>query len=216
MSIKATIIGATLALGLGAVSASAATYYSSYVTGDNLGVQNIAVLTATQNGSSVDFALTNTIDAPQPSTAFIAGISFTYGGTVNTSVSQLLGSQAGIEGLGSQGLSGGGMSFNIGVQIDNSNNPNATVDRLEVGETALFSLSNVQLSLFDFGALKSGLHAQGLSGGGSTKYTTGNCVGANCGGGGGLNVVPLPAGLPLVLTGLGVFGAMRLRQRKTV
>jgi hypothetical protein len=193
------LIAAALTTIATTVAASAATtvYYETYATGLNMGTQNVAVLTATQNGSNVDFALQNTVTG-QPSGAFISGISFTYGGTLPTTVTQLAGSQAGITGIGNQGLSGGGVSFNLGIQIDNKGSGN----RLLVGETALFRLSNVQLALFDFSPFKGGIHIQGLNGGASAKYTPG--------------VVPLPASSLLfgtALLGAGAF--MRRRKRRS-
>jgi hypothetical protein len=188
---------AAIVLALGAASASAATVtYSSLVTGQDLGSGVQATLTYTQNGTDVDFSLTNTLNSL--ATAFIGAIGFTYSGIIPTGFTNLVGSQAVVASLGTQSLSGGGLSIDFGAQFNKANGPG----RLVNGETALFSIINVDASLFDFSALKTAIHAQGLADGGSTKYTSGVP-----------SPVPLPAAGLLMLAGLGGLTALRRRKK---
>ncbi len=204
VKLKATAASATLAIAIfGASIASAATVsYSTLATGDDLGGGTQATLTYTQNGSDVDFSLTNLLDSL--TTAFITQVGFTYSGIVPTGFQNLPGSEALVTGFGKK-LSGGGLSTDFIVELQNSNNVPA--ERLTVGETALFRILNVQASNFDFSPFKTGIHGQGLAGDGSTKYTIGDNDGGT-----GLSPVPVPAGLPMLLSA--VLGMAYLRKRK--
>ena len=187
---------AAIAFVLGAASSSAATVtYSSFVTGQDLGTGVQATLTYTQNGDNVDFSLMNSLNSL--ASAFIGAIGFTYDGILPTSFTNLMGSQAVVTGLGTQSLSGGGLSIDFGAQFDKANG----TGRLLNGETALFSIIGVNESLFDFSTLQTAIHAQGLADGASSKYTTGVP-----------SPVPLPAAGWLMLAGLGGMAALRRRK----
>ncbi len=207
VKLKVTVASATLAIAVfGASVASAATVsYSQFVTGADLGGGTQATLTYAQNGNDVDFSLTNLLNSL--ATSFISAIGFTYGGTVPTNVINLAGSQANVTGLGNgSSLSGGGISIDFATLFTN-NNSGGGADRLTFGEIASFRILGVQASSFDFSPFKTAIHGQGLAGGLSTKYTTGDNDGGT-----GLSPVPVPAGLPMLLSA--VLGMAYLRKRK--
>jgi hypothetical protein len=206
---KVTVASATLAIAIfGASVASAATVsYSQFVTGDDLGGGTQATLTYAQNGNDVDFSLTNLLDSLTSS--FIRSVGFTYGGNIPTNVTNLAGSQANVTGLGYGNdliVPGEGLSVDFAVLFTH-NNSGGGANRLTVGETASFRILNVQETLFDFSPFRTAIHGQGLAGDGSTKYTSGDNDGGT-----GLSPVPVPAGLPMLLSA--VLGMAYLRKRK--
>ena len=202
LNIRSFAVSAVVALATGVSSASAATVlYTTFVTGENLGAGSQATLEYKQNGNNVDFWLTNTLNSV--ATAFIGAIGFTYNGAKPTVVKELAGSQAFVAGLGSQSL-GGPFSIDFGVQIGGKGQDK---NELVVGETALFRILGVTASNFDFSFNKTAIHAQGLSGGGSTKYTI-----SNDGNTGGPSPVPVPGALSLLLSALGVVAFVRQRR----
>jgi hypothetical protein len=209
VKLKATVASATLAIAIfGASIASAATVsYNQFVTGDDLGGGTQATLTYVQNGNDVDFSLTNLLNSL--ATSFISSIGFTYTGNTPNSVTNLTGSQANVTGLGPDNsliVPGKGLSIDFAA-LFTTNNSGGGANRLVNGETALFRILNAQASLFDFSPFKTGIRGQGLAGGGSTKYTTGDDDGGT-----GLSPVPVPAGLPMLLSA--VLGMAYLRKRK--
>lgn len=205
VKLKATAASATLAIAIfGASIASAATVsYSQFVTGDDLGGGTQATLTYVQNGNDVDFSLTNLLNSL--ATSFISSIGFTYMGNAPTSVTTLTESQANVSRLGPDNsliVPGEGISIDFAALFRGGED-----NRLVVGETALFRILDAQASLFDFSPFKTGIRGQGLEGGGSTKYTSGDNDGGT-----GLSPVPVPAGLPMLLSA--VLGMAYLRKRK--
>ncbi|MGC8202804.1 VPLPA-CTERM sorting domain-containing protein [Aliiroseovarius sp. PTFE2010] len=208
MKFKLPKLIAAAAFALCATGAQAVTvYYSDFITGSTLGPQTVAVLDATDTAAGVMFELTNTVDGAPG--AHIKQLGLTYSGTAlsfPTSLSVVGTSEAIITGFGTGGLNGGGPSagsFNFGIQFTNA----AGIGRLDVGETASFMLLGTTLAEFDFDDMMSRLHIGGY--GGSSKYNAGECL-TDCG----PSSVPLPAGAPLLLLGLG--GLAALKRKRTV
>lgn len=193
-------------ISVSSTAASAATYnYNQYVTGANLGVVTLAVLEANRVGDNVEFTLTNT--GAGGATSWIDRLDFNYSGDVG-SLDLVDDADDWTIKIGSGGPAPGNVTFNVAANIIENGSNNGLLGGLSTS----WSFLNANLDDFSFASPNSMVHIGGLSFNGeeSTKYfaTPG-------GGGGGTGVVPVPAGLPLLLTGLGVFGLIRARRRKS-
>jgi hypothetical protein len=202
---------AAAAFAISATAASATTvYYSTYLSGDDLGSGTMAVLTADQVGNDVEFSLLAVIDgALTTASSFIGAIGFTYNGLSQpTVVEKDDGSEVDKIVLGEQSL--GNFDITFGAQFGQGQ------DRLLKGETALFTIKDVQLALFDFSDFKTGIHIQATTGReGSSKYNGGECIEGSFDCPEDI-VVPLPGALPLLAGGLIGAGAfLRRKSRKT-
>lgn len=210
--IRSTLKAAAIfsAISVSSTAATAATYnYNQYATGANLGVVTLAVLQANQVGSNVDFTLTNTGAGGEDS--WIDYLDFNYSGVVADLVYfDLTPSDPWTISIGSGGNAPGGIRFDVSADIS----PPGSANGLASGLSTSWSFLGANLADFSFASPNSLVHIGGLEvfnnrDPDSTKYF------ATRGGGGGTGVIPLPAGMPLLLTGLGVFGLIRARRRKS-
>lgn len=205
--IRSTLKAAAIfsAISVSSTAATAATYnYNQYSTGANLGVVTLAVLQANQVGSDVKFTLTNTGNAGAGS--FIDFLDFNYTGALGS-----LNLEDEVDAWTITVGDGKNAPGGLGLDVRTDVFPNGSKKGLTSGLSTSWSFLGANLADFSFASPNSLVHIGGLSFNGeeSTKYF------ATPGGGGGTGVIPLPAGLPLLLTGLGVFGLIRARRRKS-
>ena len=203
-SIALTAIVAFGTLGLNVAPASAVTVnISTYQTGDNLGSSVLATLQANQVGSDVRFVLTNTATG-QPA-SFLSQLLLTYGGSISTAALSNVSGKPADSFAKAASINNAGLQFQFNIGWPTTNNNNGAL-RLKVGQSSTFTINNTQLTGFFQNNAQSNkfamIHLQGLTRGGSTKYTNGPPS------------VPLPAGLPLLLAGIGSLAALR-RKRKS-
>ncbi|WP_417525024.1 VPLPA-CTERM sorting domain-containing protein [Marinovum sp.] len=204
-TLSALVVAAITVLTSSAASAVTVNF-GTFVTGDNLGNTTLATLDAVQNGTNVDFTLNATFNA-QP-TSYVDYLRLNYTGALpSISASNVSGVSYNSFSVGT--ANDASLPFNIKVDWPNSNAGGSGASRLNPGELSSFTISNVSLGLFDFGTSKSLIHVNGLAGGGSTKYTGAISTGTI------VSPVPVPASLPLLLGGLGIFAGMRWRRRNS-
>ena len=101
-----------------------------------------------------------------------------------------------------------------------ANNPSPT-NGVGINEFVQFKLTYTNgtsfadvISDLKDGSLRLGLHVQGHNTGGSETYVAGGCKGDDCGdGGSGIDPVPVPASLPLLIGALGLTGYIARRRK---
>ncbi|MCE8519220.1 VPLPA-CTERM sorting domain-containing protein [Ruegeria pomeroyi] len=208
--IRSTLKAAAIfsAISVSSTAATAATYnYNQYSTGANLGVVTLAVLQANQVGDNVKFTLTNTGNAGAGS--FIDFLDFNYTGALGS-----LNLEDEVDAWTITVGDGKNAPGGLGLDVRTDVFPNGSKKGLTSGLSTSWSFLGARLADFSFASPNSLVHIGGLEvfnnrDPDSTKYF------ATRGGGGGTGVIPLPAGMPLLLTGLGVFGLIRARRRKS-
>lgn len=198
--LRKAMLAATLVLGMGSVAQAATVNFNTYQSGVNLGATTLATLSATEVGDDVVFVLTNTT-VGQPE-SFITRLLLTYTGSLaNITLDDISGvTTDGDKFDVASTITDAGLQFQIDIQWLTSNKNNGVL-RLEPGEFSSFSLLNTTLAGFFTGEDFAMIHVQGLgqNGQGSTKYVA-------------TTAVPLPAGLPLLLAGLGALALVRRRK----
>lgn len=209
---------------LAAVTASWCTLLSAatieidtFLTGDDGGSAVAAVLQLDQNGSNVDFVLTNSISNLSPltnSSSFLESLGFNFDGMLSANQFTNFGGvgqsiDATNFSTNPSGNFQGGYDFFIELGLPRSNAQQGAF-RFFDGESLSWTITNVLLDDFlspvtgTGPAVLAAVHIQGLAGGTSTTY---GGIGTST-----TSVVPLPAAAWFFLTGLaGLAGVKRLR-----
>ncbi len=191
-----------VALGMLASAAHAVTVdYKTYVSGADLGDTVIATLEVTQNGSNVDFALSNVLESYASSFVMNLGLNYAGGSVQPLTFGNLAGKTAT---FAKDDTPPPGNPYNILVSFPTSNAQQGAA-RLKPGTYASWTIFGTELGDFDFALGKTQLHMNATLGGQSTKYTgTTPPVDAPA-------PVPLPATALLLVAGLGSLSALRRR-----
>ncbi len=196
-----------------ASSATVTTFFSTFLTGTDVGNSSLATLVAEDVAGGVEMTLTNTGTAAGVS-SFDTQLFLAYAAPNDSSVglTHISGVQTKNFVTNAGNITNAGYSWQMLVEWGTSNNNNGAA-RLEIGESSKFLLTGATTARL-FGNSGSNpyamIHIQGVGDNAnlSSKYGPGD------NGGGGITPVPLPASLPLLLGALGLGGfALKRRQR---
>ena len=188
---------------------------NTFATGENAGSATVATLNLNQNGSNVDFRLTNSVGNLGAANAgtFISDLGFSYSGSgvlTPTSFTGFGGSgqsiSAGDFSVNPSGNFQGGYNFALELGFPTTNK-NSGAQRFLNGEYVSWTISNVVLEDFlnpvsgTGGLALAAVHIQSLASGNSTTY---------------ISAVPIPAAAWLFLSALGgLVGVKKLRDRSS-
>jgi len=189
---------------------------NTFATGENAGSATVATLSLNQNGSNVDFRLTNSVGnlgSAANAGTFISDLGFSYSGSgplTSASFTGFGGSgqtiSAGDFAINPPGNFQGGYNFSLELGFPTSNSGGGAQRFLD-GDFVTWTISNVLLDDFlgpvsgTGGLTLAAVHIQSLASGNSTTY---------------ISAVPLPAAAWLFLSALGgLVGVKKLRSRSS-